>query len=300
MSSVFLGYVAALAAVVFSVGWQLATRAGVTTTLTPIDLALFRYAIPALVLAPIWWRHGVLPKSVRAHHMVPMLLGAGLPFGLVSSAGAQFAPAAHMGTLLPGTIPLFVALLSVLVLKETFAPGRILGLALIVGGIAALGSHSLTMGETGMWRGDLLFLVASLLWSIYTIAFRKSGMSPWHSAAVISFWSGIFVIPLWYLLGTGHLMAAPVGDIIFQMLWQGLLAGVVASGCFALAVKFIGPSRAAASVALIPACAAMGGFLFLGETVDAFTTAGIAAATLGVVFATGIIPIATLRPRPIR
>lgn len=300
MPSVFLGYVAALATVVLSVGWQLATRAGVTTTLTPTDLALFRYAMPAIILAPIWWRYGVLPKSVRPHHLLLMLLGAGLPFGLVSSVGAQFAPAAHMGTLLPGTIPLFVALLSVMILKETFAPGRILGLVLIVSGIAAMGGYAIATAETGMWRGDLLFLTASLLWSIYTIAFRKSGMSPWHSAAVISFWSSVLVIPLWYVADTGHLIAAPIGDIAFQALWQGLLAGVGGSGCFALAVKNIGPSRAAASVALIPACAALGGFVFLGERVDSFTLAGIAAATLGVVFATGVIPIATLRLRPIR
>ena len=300
MPSVFLGYVAAVAAVIFSAGWQLATRAGVTTTLTPVDLALFRYVIPALVLAPIWWRYGVLPKSVRPHLLVLMLLGAGLPFGLASSVGAQFAPAAHMGTLLPGTIPLFVALLSVLALKETVAPGQILGLALIVSGIAAMGSNAIATAQTGMWRGDLLFLAASLLWSIYTIAFRKSGMSPWHSAAVISFWSGIVVIPLWYFSGAGHFTTAPIGDVLIQVLWQGLFAGVGVAGCFALAVKFIGPSRAAASVALIPACAALGGWLLLGETADALTLAGIAAATLGVVFATGVIPIATLRLRPIR
>lgn len=300
MPIAFVGYLAAIATVVLSVGWQLATRAGVTTTLTPIDLALIRYTIPALILLPVCWRYGAIPKTVRTPQLLLMLLGAGLPFGLVSSAGAQFAPAAHMGTLLPGAIPLFVAALSVLILKETFAPMRLLGLALIVGGIAAISGHSLTMGEAGMWRGDLLFLTAALLWSLYTIAFRRSGMSPWHSAAVVSLWSGLAVIPLWFWSSSARLTAAPLGDIAFQLLWQGLLAGVGATGCYALAVKHIGPSRAAATLALMPACAAAGGFLFLGERVDGTAAAGMAAATLGVVLAAGVAPMALLRVRSIR
>jgi drug/metabolite transporter (DMT)-like permease len=295
MPTIVLGYLAALTTALTSVGWQLATRAGVTTTLTPIDLALIRYVIPALALAPLWLRWGVLPRSVRPGILVLMVMGAGLPFGLVSSIGAQFAPAAHMGTLLPGAIPMFVALLSAALLGETFASGRILGLVLIVGGIAAIGSHSLTLGGDGMWRGDLLFLVSALLWSTYTIAFRKSGMSPWHSASVVSFWSGLAVIPLWLSADAARLTAAPAGDIAFQLLWQGLIAGVAATGCYALAVKYIGPSRAAASIALIPACAALGGYVFLGETVGPITLVGIAAATLGVVFASGAIPIGKRR-----
>jgi drug/metabolite transporter (DMT)-like permease len=166
---------------------------------------------------------------------------------------------------------------------------------LIVGGIAAIGSHSLVLGQEGMWRGDLLFLVSALLWSTYTIAFRKSGMSPWHSASVVSFWSGLAVVPLWFTSATARLTSAPSGDIAFQVLWQGVIAGIIATGCYAIAVKFIGPSRAAASIALIPVCAAAGGYVFLGETVGPITLVGIAAATLGVVFASGAIPIGRRR-----
>ncbi|MEL6551609.1 MAG: hypothetical protein AAFQ54_15315 [Pseudomonadota bacterium] len=44
------GPLAWLLAVTVGVGWQLARRFGVTTTLAPIDLALLRYVIPALAL----------------------------------------------------------------------------------------------------------------------------------------------------------------------------------------------------------------------------------------------------------
>ncbi|MEO5671000.1 MAG: hypothetical protein ABIR26_09955, partial [Ramlibacter sp.] len=50
------GWAAALLMVLIGAGWQLATRAGARAALAPVDLALLRYAIPALLLAPVWWR----------------------------------------------------------------------------------------------------------------------------------------------------------------------------------------------------------------------------------------------------
>jgi drug/metabolite transporter (DMT)-like permease len=296
MTSPLIGYSAAAATVAIGVIWQLATRAGVTTTLAPIDLALFRYVIPAIVMAPIWLRHGVIPRSVPLPFLILMVLGAGLPFGLLGMAGAQFAPVAHMGALLPGTMPLFVAILSGIFLKEAFASGRILGFALIVVGILAIGGHVIFHGEPGVWRGDLLFMSASMVWAVYTIAFRKSGLSPWHSSAIVSFWSAVLVIPAWFLSGAGKLLTAPVGDVLFQALSQGLIAGVCGFGAFALAVKHIGPTPTATAGALVPVCVAAGGWLFLGEQIDVVTAVGIAATTLGVIFATGAIRMGMLKP----
>ena len=297
MTSQIIGYTAAAATVAIGVAWQLATRAGVTTTLAPIDLALFRYVIPAIVLAPIWLRAGVLPKSARPMLLILMVLGAGLPFGLLGMAGAQFAPVAHMGALLPGTMPLFVAILSAIFLKEAFAAGRLLGFALIVVGILAIGGHVVFHGEAGVWRGDLLFMSAALVWSVYTIAVRKSGLPPLHSTAIVSFWSAVLVIPAWYLSGAGKLLTAPLGDVVFQALCQGLLAGVCGFGAFALAVKHIGPTPTATAGALVPVCVAAGGWLFLNEAIDALTAIGIAATTLGVIFATGAIRVRRRAPQ---
>lgn len=296
MTSPLIGYTAAAATVAIGVAWQLATRAGVTTTLAPIDLALFRYVIPAIVMAPIWLRHGVIPKALPLPFLILMVLGAGLPFGLLGMAGAQFAPVAHMGALLPGTMPLFVAILSGLVLKESFAPGRLVGFGLIVVGILAIGGHVIFHGEPGVWRGDLLFMSASMVWAVYTVAYRKSGLSPWHSSAMVSFWSAVLVIPAWFLTGAGKLTTAPVGDVLFQAFSQGLLAGVCGFGAFALAVKHIGPTPTATAGALVPVCVAAGGWLILREPIDALTALGIAATTLGVIFATGAIRLGMLKP----
>lgn len=49
------GLLAAAAAALVGSAWQLVSRHGVTTTLGPMELALMRYGIPALLLAPLWF-----------------------------------------------------------------------------------------------------------------------------------------------------------------------------------------------------------------------------------------------------
>ena len=53
LNPLITGTVAAIAAALLGVGWQLLTRHGVTTTLGPLDLAWLRYGVPALVLLPL-------------------------------------------------------------------------------------------------------------------------------------------------------------------------------------------------------------------------------------------------------
>ncbi len=82
--SMVIGVLAALASVGIGVGWQVATRLGATTTLAPIDLALLRYGIPALVLSPLWWRSGLKPVGVSWRLLILMLLGV-LPANIYSA-----------------------------------------------------------------------------------------------------------------------------------------------------------------------------------------------------------------------
>jgi len=217
------GLLAWTVTVLIGASWQLATRFGVTTTLTPIDLALLRYVIPAVALLPILFRRGFLPTSVPPWIHVLIVGGGGLPFGLLGMAGAQFAPASHMGALLPGSMPIFVALLSVLILGERFGKGRIIGLGVIVIGVVCVVAAALSgpAGGPSVLFGDTLFIVAGVFWAVYTVAYRKSGLDPWHGAALICFWSAVLIVPIWVIMPNTALLSAPLADIALQVVAQG-------------------------------------------------------------------------------
>ncbi|HEX2114185.1 MAG TPA: DMT family transporter, partial [Alphaproteobacteria bacterium] len=196
-----IGVTAALFAALIWGSWIVITRLGVTTTMTPYDAAFLRFGIPAVVLLPVLLREGLAIRRIGILRTALMVAGSGLPFFLISSAGMQFAPAAHAGALLPGTMPLFVALLAALVERERFAGTRVAGFALIIAGVLAIGGYHLLLGEGGQWRGHLLFLGGACLWAIYTLAFRRAGIGAWHAAALINLYSIVAFLPIYSWTG---------------------------------------------------------------------------------------------------
>lgn len=282
-----IGCAAALAASVLGAGWQLATRHGVTTSLGPLDIALLRYGIPALVLLPLWQRVRWRPARLSWPQFA-MLFTGGLPFGLLVLAGAQHAPVAHMGVFMAGMTPVFTALVAKLLVRESLGGLRVLGLATIVAGVAMLGQSSF---EGGHWRGDVLFLCASLAWAVYTVAARRSGLGPWETAAVVNGWSAAALLVLLPWAGPVRLLAAPAADLLLQVAWQGVLAGLVAQVAFLTAVTRLGSSRAALSGALVPVLSALGGAVLLGEAVAWRTAIAVAVVCAGVVLASGALPV---------
>ena len=172
-----IGWLAVLATVTIWAVWAVATRHAVTHDLPPSAVGLLRFGVPALLLLPFAWRSGLFPKGLGLPKALG-LLGSGAPFFLIVALGMQFAPAAEIGPLLPGTMPLFVALIGWLVFGEKLGRLRMLGFALILIGVAGIGGHGLFMTGNGAWRGHLLLLTGACLWGIYTHAYRRSGCRP--------------------------------------------------------------------------------------------------------------------------
>lgn len=278
------GVAAALAAALLGSAWQLLTRHGVTTTLGPIEIALLRYGIPALVLLPVLRRVGLRPAGLSRWRLLALVAGGGLPFGLLVLAGAQLAPAAHIGVFMAGTMPVFTALACLLLLGEAIPVIRCIGFMFILAGVAWLGLSGATL-LPGAWRGDLLFLLAAVAWAGYTVAFRGSGLTAWEGAAVVNAWSSIGLLALLPWTGAPRLLTAPWSDVVLQALGQGVLAGLLGQVVYMAAVSQLGSSRAALSSALVPPMTALGASLLLGEQADLSTWIASALVACGIALA---------------
>ncbi|MFT4193764.1 DMT family transporter [Ottowia sp.] len=281
----FIGVLAALAAALIGSGWQIVSRHGVTTSLGPLELAVLRYGIPSLVLAPLWCRRTAWPVMPPWRWALLVLVG-GLPFGLVVLAGGRWAPAAHMGIFMAGCMPLFVAAGSRLVLGERLGRMRGLGLALIAFGVAALGWDACRDG-LAPWRGDLLFVLGAAMWAAYTLAFRGCGLSSWQGAALVNLGSAVLLLPVAVVWGVPRLVSAPWADVAVQALGQGLMAGLLGLVTYSVAIARLGAARAALSAALVPVFTALGAAWLLGEPVDSSVGLALALVVPGVVLAGG-------------
>lgn len=100
--------------------------------------------------------------------------------------------------------------------------------------------------------------------------------------------------PVWLpfyaaLTGFRPLLVAPVGGLIGQSLYLGVLAGGVAVMLYAHGVRVIGSSLSAQFTVLIPAFGALLAVSLLGEHLAVAQWAGIAAVVLGI-FAAAFSP----------
>lgn len=279
--SLTLGYVAILLAVAIWAGWIVSTRDSVLTQHTPLDIAVLRYGAPALLLSPYWIRRGVFPKGESPLLLAIMTIGWGGPFVMLIAQGMKTVEASLFGPLVPGLLPMVVAFWGIAVERERARPGRLLGLGFIAVAVALILGPALGGADDGVLTGAPWLLAACLGWSSFTIAFRHTGLSGAESAAYVCLYSTPFLIVAAAIFGTG-LFDYPRIEVFNLVLVQGVLSGALSVACFGYAVKTLGLGRASAFTSLVPVLAALGGWLFLGETVGVAGWAASIAACIGV------------------
>lgn len=286
----FRGATWGLFAISIWVGWILFTRHGVTTSLSPYDITALRFACAGILLLPIVIRNGFGFGMIGAARWCIICFGAGVPYVLIASGGLQFAPSAHAGALIPGTMPLWTALLAMLFLHEKITGLRKFGLCLIPVGIAIFVGTGLTNFETGNWRGHLLFLAAALCWASFTVAMRQAstkGLTALHAAAIVSVVSAIWYLPVYALLLPHRLAEAPIGALIIQTVYQGVFVSIISLFAYAKAVGILGASLGASFASLVPVLAMLAAIPVLGEIPKPADYFGIAAITIGVFLSSG-------------
>lgn len=284
----YTGLLAALAAALIGSAWQLISRHGVTTKLGPMELALMRYGIPALLLAPLWFgSKRIAPKAPRIA-LVLLVIGGGLPFGLLVLAGAQWAPASHMGIFMAGSLPLFTAIGAWVHKRRKVDRVRLAGLACIAIGMALFAAGSFRSGSLD-WRGDLLFLAAATLWAVHSLAFAHCGLTAWQGAAFVNGWSALLLLPVLSVAGAPRLLSAPWPDLALQAATQGVIAGLLGLVVYMVAVARLGAPRASLSAALVPVLTTLGAAVWMDEPVTDVLLVALALVVPGIVLASGAV-----------
>ena len=285
-----LGVLAALLAVSIWGGWIVSTRHAALLHLSAAHLGVLRYGVPCLFLLPwlprtVWW-----PRVQRVW-LIPFIVAGGAPFFLVSAAGMRYAPAAQAGALQAGTMPLFIALLAWGVTRQKLHSTVWLGFAFILGGVLVIVGLEGLFGAHQTWLGHGLFLTASLLWSIYTLAFRSSGLSARQGVALLSGWSLLIHLGLVaFFQETSTVLAnVSVPVLVWQAIIQGFGSGLLANVAYGYAVVKLGAVQAGAFLALVPVIATVGGALFLEEIPRMAEGIGVLLVAVGVTLAAGVL-----------
>jgi drug/metabolite transporter (DMT)-like permease len=301
-SSKAKGVVAAVVTVAMWSCFIVVARASAGRTLGPFDIALCRMVGACVVLVPLGWylvRTGQLQGGPSLFGLSPLALRtsaitgslAGLGYAFLSYSGFFFAPAAHASVLMPGSLPLWTALLAALCLGDRITPTRAVGLLCIVAGDLMVGGPSLLHAFAGgdVWKGDLLFMSAAICWAAFSIVVRHYRLEAVKSTVALTVFAAMVYLPSYLLLTAldvlpSRLAEAPWREIIFQMVFQGLGSVVISGITFTMMIKQFGPVRSTMITALVPGLSALGAVLFLGEPLYWNLLTGLALVTAGILF----------------
>jgi drug/metabolite transporter (DMT)-like permease len=270
-------------------GFQIVSRFSARGGMNAADLTALRFGVSGVIMLPWLLRDGL--RGVTFSRAVGLAATGGLGFSFLAFVGFMFAPANHAGTLMSGAQPLFTALAAALLIGERLGPIKWLGLALIVGGVAAIGIESYMVAGLGYWRGDLCFLGAALCWALFAVACRAWNIQPMQGAVVVCTFSMFAYIPAYLVLATPRLADVAMGELILQAVYQGVLATIVTMLTFTRAVAILGAATTMMMTAAVPGIVTLAAAPLLGEIPSPLVLGGVALVTLGV-----IATVLTLRP----
>ncbi|WP_298838470.1 DMT family transporter [uncultured Roseobacter sp.] len=277
-----LGLVAGLSAAAIWGAYLALSRAGVAAGLDGFDVAALRYLVagPVMLAILLMRREGARPRMTSIQAItVSALLGP--PFVLLSVGGYEFAPLAHGSVLVPASLTLGGLALSRLVLKETLGFQRMIGVTVILAGLALIVGWGVGPSGTAL-NGDAMFILAGFSWAAFATLQQRWQLPAMDVTAVVGFAGLITLVPGYLIFrGLEALMALPQAMLVTQLIVQGLLSGVIAMIAFATSVRLLGAARAATFPALVPGFALLIGLPLTGDALSMLQAFGLLALGLG-------------------
>lgn len=293
--SFWVGIACAISVLAIWTSFILIARVSAKGHLSPFDIAFVRFVFSGLMVLPLVFLRGRwLLAQLAPHPRLALARGAaiavlaGIGYCSLAYSGFFFAPVSHAAVLMPGSLPLYTALFAALLLGERFRRARLIGLATIVTGDLLIGGASLlqAIGGDQSWKGDLLFLGASVSWALYSVLCRRWRLDAVPATCAIAIGCLATYVPLFAAAAAAGLVptrlaSAPWSEVAFQAVYQGGFSMLLAGMAFTQVVKTFGPVRTTMVTAVVPMLAALLAVPLLGEPMTAAGMLGLFCVTLG-------------------
>ena len=258
--------------------------------LDPLALNALRFPIAAIAL---WMLVRRLDGPLRPD---PGDVGRIIALGLLGNVAYQLffifgvnSTLAGNASLMLATTPVWTVLLSSLAGHERPGIWVVIGVAGTLMGIFMViigGRDAGTLGSPTI-RGDILILIASVLWATYTVGGQKPVTR--YGALRVTAWTLWVATPLIFVMGVPDLMRtdfrAVTPEVWLGVVYAGLLGIGLAYLLWYRAVERIGNNRTAVYSNLVPVAALITAWIWLGEVPTTLQLIGAAVILVGLTLA---------------
>jgi drug/metabolite transporter (DMT)-like permease len=241
------------------------------------DMTALRFGVAAVLLLPLFLKAGGFRDcaGIGWGRGLVLTLSSGLPMTLLMMQGLALSPAAHGASIGPGTVTVIGALGGWLIFGVDPGKRGLMGIGVVMGGLALIALAATTSGAKSVLLGDLCFFGVGLLWGGYPLLLQLWKVDALRATAVLAVLSALAFWP-WYLFnGAERLLALPTGPMLFHGFNQGVLNMVIGLWLWGHAVKLVGAAESGRFPPLIPVIGTLSAIPLLGEWPGPMQWAGI-------------------------
>lgn len=237
---------------------------------TPFEILFFRFTIGYFVLLAVYPRF-IKSKSIREELLFAAagLCGVTLYY-LLENIGLTYTLASNVGVIV-SVAPFFTAVLAHFFLKgEPLRPQFFAGFVVAIMGVLLIdfnGNFVLKLNPLG----DILAVLASVFWAVYTTLMRKISGLGYHTIACtrrIFFYGLLFMLPALFMSGfyPGFDRLSKASNLL-NILFLGLCASALCFVTWNRSVRILGAVKTSAYIYLVPAITVAASYLILHENI---------------------------------
>jgi len=256
----------------------------------PLALSQLRWLISFAILLPFAWRHVRRDWPAIRRAMGPLMM-LGLT-GMAAFNGLYYTAlnytTALNSVLLQPVMPLLIAACAFALYRDRLSAAQIAGIAVSLVGVVLIvsGGDLGTLTSLSLNIGDVMLLVAFVVYALYSALLKKRPAIHWLSVLAVTFaWGAIMLLPVSAIEWASGARVAPKLSSFLALVYVVLFPSIFAFICFNRGVELIGPNRAGPFFHMVPLFGTIMAIVFLGEQLAVFHLAGAALIFGGIVLA---------------
>ncbi len=258
----------------------------------PISLAFWRWAVALLIIAPFGLRRVYAQRILLKKHFGFMLFQSLLGvtgFNTLIYLALQSTTAIN-AVLVNSCIPIIIVILSWAVYHERLSIKQFIGVMISLSGVLLLiaKGNILTLQQLSFNQGDLLVLVAAVVWGLYSANLRNYpvGLHPITYLTSIMIVGLIFIFPCYLFEIQGGKQMQLNAATMLTIVYVALFASVLAFICWTHAIRDVGANRAGPFIHLMPVFSTILAIIFLDESLLGYHIQGMALVFSGIFITT--------------
>lgn len=261
----------------------------ISNDIEPMELSFYRWFFVLLLLSPyLIIRYKNILEVLKKKYLVLIVLGAlGISgFNTLLYYGLQTTTATN-ALLINTSTPIFIIVLSAIILKTTITKLQIFGISLSTLGVVyiIIKGDFTHFNEIEFTVGDLWIIASCIDWALYSVLlkYKPKELSSFDFLSITTFFGVIILAILFFAQGyTFSFSFVEKKEVFYSLIYMVIFPSILSFYFWNIATLEVGANKAGQSTHLMPIFGAILAYLFLDEVIKIYHLIGVIFIAIGI------------------